>query len=605
MFYIHAGGTFACGASMELTCSYLEAAPASGTNAWTDVQLVFSGNTEDWLPSNGALGYGLKNTTDFVAQNSTAGKAITSARAYRGPNNLSDWFLPSQEELQYLYVKKDVVGGLQAGIYKASSGCCTRRISGVDFTSGAVSQHVFKYESHYVRPIRAFAVQGDLTVTFNSQGGTPVLDAVTTSGGALAEAPTAPTRSGYRFLGWFVASSGGAAITFPYTHGQTSNFSLYAQWVQSSLDGLGSVTKIGTITTTDGIGNTFAANTESSSVSVTYPAGGLPANTVLDFYLVNDMTRAQNLVPAGGGYVVSLVAAWVAADGTVPLMADGKPLSMTITNATIEAGAKVYAIVGGVVSLLGEASADGSVTISITEDPEIVVVNPAAVPTTSTTSTTAAPSTPSPTTSTTAAPSTPSPTTTTTAAPSTPSPTTTVPPASSPSPVTATPTTTAPSPVTTPPAAEQLKVDEIESTPSVALGAPGIVQPGGRVLISYGGFVAGSKVDAYIASTPMFLGSTTTDAQGRIELSLAIPRGIEGEHSIVLFEPSTGRLVRQVIVVAPLALPVTGATDPTDRPVTIALLLLVFGALAASGASSHRRRNGWQHGWREIDDFLT
>jgi len=423
-----------------------------------------------------------------------------------------------------------------------------------------------------------------LTVTFDSQSGTSIPNAVTRIGGALAEAPTAPTRSGYRFLGWFVASSGGAELTFPYTHGQTANFTLYAQWVQSSLDGLGSVTKIGTITTTDGIGNTFSADTPSSSVSVRYPADGLPANTVIDIYLVNDMTRAQSLVPAGGGYVVSLVVAWLAADGSVPLMADGKPISMTITNATIEAGAKTYAIVGGVVTLLGEASVDGSVTISITEDPEIVVVNPAAVPapsTTTTTSTTAAPSTPSPTTT---APS----TTTTTAAPSIPS-----------------PTTTTPSPVSSPPVAEQPNSDEIESTPSGALGSPGVVQPGESVRLSYGGFVSGSRVDVYFASTPRFLGSTTTDARGRVALTIAIPRGIEGQHSIVLFEPSTGRLVRQVIVVVPLSLPVTGATETTGRPVTIALFLLVFGALAASGASSRRRRNGCQHGWREIDDVVT
>ena len=60
-------------------------------------------------------------------------------------------------------------------------------------------------------------------------------------------------------------------------------------------------------------------------------------------------------------------------------MASGKPLSMTIANDTIKAGAKTYAIVGGEVTLLGTASVNGSVTISITEDPEIVVVNPVVV----------------------------------------------------------------------------------------------------------------------------------------------------------------------------------------------------------------------------------
>jgi len=100
---------------------------------------------------------------------------------------------------------------------------------------------------------------------------------------------------------------------------------------------------------------------------------------VIDVYLVNDLSRARSLVAPAGGFVVSLVVAWLAADGSVPLMASGKPLSMTIANDTIKAGAKTYAIVGGEVTLLGTASVNGSVTISITEDPEIVIVNPVVV----------------------------------------------------------------------------------------------------------------------------------------------------------------------------------------------------------------------------------
>ncbi|MGA0206129.1 MAG: InlB B-repeat-containing protein, partial [Ilumatobacteraceae bacterium] len=84
-------------------------------------------------------------------------------------------------------------------------------------------------------------------VTYDAQGGSAVSDGSSVMGGSVAEAPDTPIRSGFTFVGWFVASSGGAAITFPYTHGQNTDFTLYAQWVQSSLYGLGSVTKIGTI----------------------------------------------------------------------------------------------------------------------------------------------------------------------------------------------------------------------------------------------------------------------------------------------------------------------------------------------------------------------
>ena len=217
-----------------------------------------------------------------------------------------------------------------------------------------------------------------LTVAYDSQGGSAITAGSTTTTGSIVASPGTPTRSGYTFTGWFVAASGGAAISFPYTHGQTSSFTVYAQWAQSSLYGLGSKTKIGTITTADGVGNIFAAETATSSVSLRYPADGLPAGTVIDVYLVNDLTRAGNLIAQDGGFVISLVVAWLAADSSVPLTASGKPISMTIANTSIKAGAKTYAIVGGVVTLIGTATSDGTVTVLISEDPEIVVVNPVA-----------------------------------------------------------------------------------------------------------------------------------------------------------------------------------------------------------------------------------
>jgi uncharacterized repeat protein (TIGR02543 family) len=217
-----------------------------------------------------------------------------------------------------------------------------------------------------------------LTITYDSQGGSAITAGSTSTGGSITASPGTPTRTGYTFTGWFVASTGGTAIIFPYTHSQTSSFNVYTQWSQSSLYGLGSKTKIGTITTADGVGNIFAAETATSSVSLRYPADGLPAGTVIDVYLVNDLTRAGSLIAQDGGFVISLVVAWLAADSSIPLTASGKPISMTIANTSIKAGAKTYAIVGGVVTLIGTATSDGTVTVLISEDPEIVVVNPVA-----------------------------------------------------------------------------------------------------------------------------------------------------------------------------------------------------------------------------------
>jgi uncharacterized repeat protein (TIGR02543 family) len=218
-----------------------------------------------------------------------------------------------------------------------------------------------------------------LTVTYDSQSGSAIAAGATITGGSISASPGTPSRTGYTFIGWFASATGGTAISFPYVHGQTTNFIRYAQWTQTSLYGLGSKTRIGTITTANGVGNTFVAETAVSSVSLRYPADGLPAGTVIDVYLVNDLSRAGKLIERDGGFVISLVVAWLAADGSVPLTATDKPISMTIANTTIKAGAKTYAILGGVVTLIGTATTDGTVTVLIYEDPEIVVVNPMAV----------------------------------------------------------------------------------------------------------------------------------------------------------------------------------------------------------------------------------
>ncbi|MEY3805417.1 MAG: hypothetical protein RIR69_229, partial [Actinomycetota bacterium] len=74
-----------------------------------------------------------------------------------------------------------------------------------------------------------------LTITHNTQGGTSIADATTTTGATIQSSPETPTRDGYTFNGWFIASSGGTPITFPYAHGQTTNFTLYAQWTPNTL----------------------------------------------------------------------------------------------------------------------------------------------------------------------------------------------------------------------------------------------------------------------------------------------------------------------------------------------------------------------------------
>lgn len=76
-------------------------------------------------------------------------------------------------------------------------------------------------------------------VTFNTQGGSSVPNSSFVTDGSLT-LPSAPTRAGYTFNGWFAAASGGMALSSPYSPGVITAITLYAQWtVDGSGDGSG------------------------------------------------------------------------------------------------------------------------------------------------------------------------------------------------------------------------------------------------------------------------------------------------------------------------------------------------------------------------------
>jgi hypothetical protein len=158
VFYVQASGTFACGAALSSTCKYLEAAPTSGTAAWTDAPYAWSGNTSEAIGADAqgtAIGTGYRNTQAMVTQSSTADRAGTIARAYRGPNNLSDWYLPSKNELNQLYIEKARIGGFRTDWYWSSSEVDATEAWPQYFGNG-LQYGYFKTPLVYVRPVRAF-----------------------------------------------------------------------------------------------------------------------------------------------------------------------------------------------------------------------------------------------------------------------------------------------------------------------------------------------------------------------------------------------------------------------------------------------------------------
>ena len=248
--------------------------------------------------------------------------------------------------------------------------------------------------------------------------------------------------------------------------------------------------------------------------------------------------------------MLSVVVAWKAADGTVPNTASGSPITMTITNASIKAGAKIYSLVGNVVTLLGTATTDGSATAVFSEDPEIVIANPP-VPTSgggSSGGSVTTPRTETPKDSTESTPAT---------EPAKPSQGTFIPTA----PATTIPrgealvtstnakgeTVSLSATVTVAPTAPAVLVIKIQSSqatlstvgPSGSPVAPEektlILSKGDAVKFGVEGFMPNTEVSVYIFSTPTFLGKALTDSKGNYTTAFPSPDGLSlGMHTIQL-----------------------------------------------------------------------
>ena len=216
---------------------------------------------------------------------------------------------------------------------------------------------------------------GSYTLTMNANGGSVSTGSYLVPNGNAQTLPNA-TRTHFHFDGWFDSAVGGTRVG-----GANENYTpngsgtLHAHWTQDSLFGMGSATRIGNLTVSNGLGSSYTAIGATNRVTVEYGSGALPNGTNLDVYLLNDTSRASSLIGGSNNFLVNLVVSWLAADGTVPTTAAGKPVNVTIVDASIKAGAAVYTLIGSTATYVGTATQDGQVTVSITDDPELVVAS--------------------------------------------------------------------------------------------------------------------------------------------------------------------------------------------------------------------------------------
>jgi hypothetical protein len=146
IIFYDAGSVKRWGRCLEAAPSGWFGTPQDPTKAWCNVNLVSFGVTSL------VVGGGRANTALLISHCSS-GAAVTAA-AYHGGAK-SDWYLPSQDELNAMYVMRVVIGGLASASYWSSSeqsiyfAYAQRMSDGLQLYGG-------KLYNVYVHPIRAF-----------------------------------------------------------------------------------------------------------------------------------------------------------------------------------------------------------------------------------------------------------------------------------------------------------------------------------------------------------------------------------------------------------------------------------------------------------------
>jgi hypothetical protein len=103
-----------------------------------------------------AIGTGLANTNTIIANQGATrtNYAAGLARAHTG-GGYTDWFLPSKDELNKLYLNQGLVGGFAYASYWSSSESSNGGAWDQLFISG-YQFHEDKFNTYYVRAVRAF-----------------------------------------------------------------------------------------------------------------------------------------------------------------------------------------------------------------------------------------------------------------------------------------------------------------------------------------------------------------------------------------------------------------------------------------------------------------
>jgi hypothetical protein len=279
------------------------------------------------------------------------------------------------------------VSGSDVGTYQIQAGTLTSAnnpkysvtFAGADLTiTRATPVLVLTYPNSNVAILRPGATDTPTVTTSSSAG------ALTFATSAASSICTVDATTGV------ISLFGAGSCPVAMSTAQTSNFIAFTETttvtvalLSTSLVGINSAHLVSMgqpFFSHASIDQSYSFSSGSNGASVAIPAGTLDPAVPISISLLTDSADQRAIIGGTGTSVLSVVVSWVASDGSVPTTNAGKAIAVTLTNPAIKSGARIYSIIGNQSTLLGTATTDGSVTTLITEDPVLLVINPAVAP---------------------------------------------------------------------------------------------------------------------------------------------------------------------------------------------------------------------------------
>jgi hypothetical protein len=155
VFYVSAENFTSTGSDCGTECKYLEAAPSDQSSgiAWcSNTNLLFG-----TVGKNLNIGTGMANTTTAATTCTTSAIQIAAVYTTNYNNNYkADWHLPSRDEWRELYIQRATVGGFLTDDYWSSSEVSASTAWFQRFSDSKQYSRPKTYNTHGVRPVRAF-----------------------------------------------------------------------------------------------------------------------------------------------------------------------------------------------------------------------------------------------------------------------------------------------------------------------------------------------------------------------------------------------------------------------------------------------------------------